>query len=123
VPLLAGRQSPVQSNPPSYISSGGYNGQGFLRFSKTSSTSGLSYMSSGSYFFSGNGMTVVTVVRFMQGMSGTFWSMKYLHVQDSVLDIKLSDVLQLCVVVHISSNGAIKSNLCTDTAVPINVWL
>ena len=54
------------ANPPAYISSGGYNGLDFLRFSKISSGSGVNYLSTGAVLRWNDGFTIVTLVRFME---------------------------------------------------------
>ena len=109
--------------PPTYISSGGYNGQAFLRFSKISSVSGVNYLGTEAIISPDNGITVVTVVRFVERIKGVFWSMAGNH-QTNAFEINLSDTLRLCVFTRQSAYGAVPINeLCTDTAVDINVWL
>jgi hypothetical protein len=106
--------------PPTYISSGGYNGQAFLRFSKISSVSGVNYLSTGCIVRPDDGITIVTVVRFLESIKGVFWSM-FGSYGSNAIEINLSDTLQLCVKAREGHWG--DYSVCTSSAVPINVWL
>jgi hypothetical protein len=117
-PMLGNRAGlpPPSGSAPTFALSDGYNGQGFLRFSKTSPTSGHSYMDANEGTWSTtNGLTIVCVMRFMELKRGAIWSMQR---QDEWIGFELymSSAAQFCV-------NAYSSNICTDTAVPINVWL
>jgi hypothetical protein len=114
-PML-GNRAPPAVIAPTFVLSDGYNGQGFLRFSKTSPTSGHSYMDANEGTWSTtSGLTIVTVIRFMEGKRGAIWSMQLQNEQIG-FELYMSSAVQFCV------NGY-SSNMCTDTAVPINVWL
>ena len=106
--------------PPAYISSGGYNGQAFLRFSKISSVSGVNYLSTRALLRPDDGITIVTVVCFLQSIKGVFWSMLS-DGGSNTIEIILSDTLQLCVKAR--EGHWADYFVCTSTAVPINVWL
>ena len=111
-----------QPNPPAYISSGGYSGQAFLRFSKTSSTSGHNILYTPGSSFNGGaiGNTVVTVIRFMENIQGVFYGMQS-GTTGNFFELYLSDTLQFCV--RSQFYNWMSCCTCTDTAVPINVWL
>ena len=111
-----------QPNPPSYISSGGYNGKAFLRFSKVSSTSGHNYLSVPTSHFNGGsiGNTVVIVIRFMENIKGVFYGMQT-GTPSNFFELYLSETLQFCV--NSKFQSWMSCCTCTDTAVPINVWL
>ena len=111
-----------QPNPPSYFSSGGYRGQAFLRFSKTSSTSGHNILSYPGSSFNGGaiGNTVVIVIRFMENIKGVFYGMQS-GTEGNFFELYLSDTLQFCV--RSQFYNWMSCCTCTDTAVPINVWL
>ena len=116
-PLL-GLRATSAGAAPTYVSASadGYKGQGFLRFSKTTSTSGHKYLDADESTVSfTTGLTVVTVVRFLETIRGAFWSMQR---SDEWIgfEIYTSSSLQLCV-------NAYSSNFCTDTPAPANVWL
>jgi len=114
VPLLGLRAG--GSAAPTYVASDGYNGRGFLRFSKTSTTTGHKYMDADESTVSfTTGLTVVTVLRFLESVKGVVWSMQRSDEQ-MAFEIYMSSAFQLCV-------NAYSSNFCTDTAVPANIWL
>ena len=106
------------STPPAYMSGGGYNELQFLRFSKISSVSGVNRLSmSPDRIYPGLGLTIVTVVRFVEGMGGMFFN-NYWDYQ--VFGMYLTNAFQLCVTAHEGHWGSY--GFCTS-AVPINVWL
>ena len=116
------RYRTAQPNPPAFFSSGGYNGHAFLRFLKTSSTAGHRYLIFPSVNFNGGaiGNTVVTVIRFTENIPGIIFGMQW-GTPANVFELLLSNTLQFCVFSRFQAwqNGY----TCTDTAVPINVWL
>ena len=106
---------------PTYVAVDGFNGQPFLRFSKTSTTSGHKYLvvTTGQVWVS-SGLTIVTVVRFTENMKSVMLSMQ----QGSEFvgfEVSRNAGLQFCVCALTGGNEC--NNFCTDAAVPTNVWL
>ena len=109
------------STPPAYIMWGGYNEQPLLRFSKISSVSGVNRLSMSATINPQLGITVVTVVRFLESIQGGIWSMSDTNNNwnNQNFFIYLSNTLQLCVKAREGHWGAY--DVCTNAAVPINV--
>jgi hypothetical protein len=116
------RYRSIQPNPPAFFSSGGYNGHAFLRFLKTSSTAGHRYLSFPAMNWNGGGTgnTVVTVIRFTENIKGIFYGMQFAG-PSNVFELYLSDTLQFCV--RSQSTQWTSCCTCTDTVIPIDVWL
>ena len=120
-PTVGGVATPASSRP-TYITVDGFNGQPFLRFSKTSSTTGphqFLLVTAGGVSV-GSGLTIVTVVRFTENMRGMLLSMQQGN-EFIGFEVSRSNGLQFCVCALTGGNGC--NNLCTDAAVPTNVWL
>jgi len=107
---------------PTYFAGDGFNGQPFLRFSKTSSTKGPhQYLEAGAGQISvSSGLTIVTVVQFTENMKGVLLSMQQ-QSEFVGFEVSRSNGLQFCVCALTGGNEC--SNVCTDAAVPMNVWL
>jgi len=106
---------------PTYTDGDGFNGQPFLRFSKTSTTSGHKYLVvTTAQVWVSSGLTIVTVVRFTENMKSVMLSMQ----QGSEFvgfEVSRNAGLQFCVCALTGGNEC--NNFCTNDAVPTNVWL
>ena len=106
---------------PTYIAVDGFNGQPFLRFSKTTALTGHQYLTVGTGQVSvGSGLTIVTVVRFTENMKGVLISMQQ-QSEFVGFEVSRSNGLQFCVCALTGGNEC--NNFCTDAAVPTNIWL
>jgi hypothetical protein len=118
---MVGSTATPDSVRPTYIATDGFNGQPFLRFSKTTPTTGNQYLAvSGGYMDPGSGLTIVTVVRFIENIEGVLLSMQKTN-EFLAFEVRRSAGLQFCVCRLVGGNEC--NNLCTDAAVPTNVWL
>ena len=120
-PPMFGYTVTSASVAPTYSAGDGFNGQPFLRFSKTSTTTGHQYLAVGTgQVIVSSGLTIVTVVRFTENMKGVMLSMQQ-QSEFVGFEVSRSSGLQFCVCALTGGNEC--SNFCTDAAVPTNVWL
>ena len=87
----------VASVTPTYVAADGFNGQSFLRFSKTSPSTGHQYLVVGEGVIDvSSGLTMVTVVRFLENMQDILLSMQQ-GSEFLAFEVLRSAGLQFCV--------------------------